>query len=84
MDIAGTVTLNEGVLGEKDYELLITESTVQIQLIDPQPYPDTANGSWLATVPDSASTAVLIGLAAASLCGFGNFSRIRQLAAAQR
>jgi hypothetical protein len=79
MDITGFVQLNEGgSIGIVDYAWAITASAIQIQQPDP-----FANGVWVANlpagVPDSASTALLAGLAAAGLCAFDHFSRCRQL-----
>jgi hypothetical protein len=80
MDITGYVPLNEGDnIGVIYYTWQITDSYIQIEQPDPM-----ALGPWVAGVPDSTSTAILIGLAAAGLCAFGNFSRSRQLAMARR
>jgi hypothetical protein len=79
MDITGFVQLNEGGnIGVIDYSWQITASYIEIQQPDP-----LANGQWVASVPDSASTAILISLAAAGLRVFANFSRFRQLAMAR-
>jgi hypothetical protein len=79
MGITGSVQLNEGgTIGVVDYAWQITDSYIQIQQPDP-----LANGKWVAGVPDSVSTAFLIGLAAAGLGAFGHFSRFRQLALAR-
>jgi hypothetical protein len=77
MDITGFGPLKdaEGSV----YGWQITQSSIEIGLTDP-----TAFGSWVASVPDTASTALLIGLAAAGLVGFGHFSRMRQLSMARR
>jgi hypothetical protein len=74
MDIAGSVDL------ATDDQWQITQTSVGITLPDPQT--PEATGVWVASVPDSGSTAVLIGLAAFGLCGFGYISRSRQVATA--
>jgi hypothetical protein len=76
MDIAGAVSLI------KPYEWDITDSSVSIQQLDP--YNIFSDGQWVASVPDSASTAFLLGLAAAAVCGFELLSRHRPLAMARR
>jgi len=81
MDIYGEGPLN--VNGSLDV-WQIEASYIYIALPDPKE-PQVA-GVWVpfTAVPDSASTALLIGLAAAGLAGFGHFSRKRQLAMARR
>jgi hypothetical protein len=83
MDISGAVVLDEGGLaGDESFQWEITDSSVAIEL--PDPY---ADGKWVSAisgVPDSASTAALIGLAATGLFGFEYFSRTRKLAMARR
>jgi hypothetical protein len=75
MDITGFILLNEGGnIGVVDYAWEITDSSLQIQQPDP-----FATGPWVANIPDTGSTALLITLAAAGLYGFGNFSRVRDL-----
>jgi hypothetical protein len=73
MDIGGLVTLDEGSLGDLEYEFLMTDSSIQIEALDP--LNSTAYGQWVVGVPDSASTALLISLAGAGLYGFEYFSR---------
>jgi hypothetical protein len=82
MNITGAGPLN--VSGSL-YSWQITQSSIEIGLNDP-----TVVGAWVASgtsgvpgVPDSTSTALLIGLAAAAMCGFGSFNRIRPLAMAR-
>jgi hypothetical protein len=77
MDIAGFGPLVDGTGALDVWQ--ITSTFISIGLNDP-----TVNGVWVAGVPDSASTAVLIGLAAAGLCGFSYCNRSRQLAMARR
>ena len=77
MDITGFGPLKDKQGSVYGWE--ITQDSLEIGLTDP-----TANGMWVAAVPDFASTAFLIGLAGAGLCGFGYFSRIRHLAMARR
>jgi hypothetical protein len=74
MNIAGSVDL------ATDDQWQITQTSVGITLPDPQT--PEATGVWVASVPDSGSTAVLIGLAACGLCGFNYFSRSRKVATA--
>jgi hypothetical protein len=76
MKITGLGPLN--VHGSED-SWEITQSSIEISLPDPM-----ANGYWIASVPDSGSTVVLIGLAAAGLWGFSYRDRIRQQSMARR
>jgi hypothetical protein len=71
MDIAGSVSL------ASDDQWEITQTSVGITLPDPET--PEAIGTWVASVPDSGSTAVLIGMTACGLCGFSYFSRSRQV-----
>jgi hypothetical protein len=83
MDITGAVSLYEAsLLGDRPYEWNITDSSASIQQLDP--YNIFSAGQWVAAVPDSASTAFLLGLAAAALCGCELLSRRRPLAMARR
>ena len=72
MTISGIVDLSGG-----ESSFTIEAHSIFIQGPDP-----TDTGNWVAA-PDSASTALLIGLAAAGLCGFQYFSRNRPLARAR-
>jgi hypothetical protein len=76
MDITGNVNLGN----TPDYSWTITPTYIQIQAPDPQS--PMAFGAW-EYVPDSASTAWMIGLAAAGLCGIEYLSRNRQMAKAR-
>jgi hypothetical protein len=82
MDLYGHVTLP--AVDGSDYFWQITASDINIQAPDPAGV--TAYGSWVAgyaSVPDSASTALLFALAAAGLCGLEYSNRSRRLAMAR-
>lgn len=77
MDVTGfgPLTDKEGSV----YQWQITQTTVEIGLNDP-----TANGVWIASVPDAFSTAMLGGLAVAGLWAFGCFAQTRPSVSVRR